>query len=374
MRLRALDGLRGTCSVLIALAHLEMTGYVGFGGWLTRGHVLVDVFFVLSGFVIALVYADRLGDAAGSAAFLVRRLGRVWPLHAAVLTLFVGAELAKMVAAAGFGYVPHFAPFTGQRPLDTLLPNLLLIHVFDTEADLTWNFPSWSMAAEFWVYGVFAAVVVPTVGRPRLRLVLAALLCAAGGLTVAALSPHRMDATYDFGVPRCLYGFFAGMLLAAFWRAHGHRVPGGTVAEVAALAIAAAFVALSPGTAFEFAAPAVYVVLIAVLAREAGLPSRLLRTAPFQTLGRLSYSIYLLHALVVTSVVPRIAAAVIALAPGRPAVAMVAIPVLYVALVALLASATRRFVELPGRRLFEGLAARAARGTGPSTAGAAVEG
>lgn len=142
MRLRALDGWRGLGAVTVALGHLEIAGFADLGGWLTHAHVLVDFFFVLSGFVIALAYSDALTDGASTARFAVKRFGRIWPLHATVLALFVAIEIAKLAASHGLGFEPRNAPFTGQRPLDMLAPTFAMLHAFGLDDRLTWNYPS----------------------------------------------------------------------------------------------------------------------------------------------------------------------------------------------------------------------------------------
>ena len=103
---------------------------------------LVNFFLVLSGFVIAHAYRDRL--AAGGAevwAFVVRRIGRLWPLHVAVHCAFIGLQLAVLVAA-------HVGIDVGQRAafqrssLDEIPANLLLVQAWGFYDTPTWNIVS----------------------------------------------------------------------------------------------------------------------------------------------------------------------------------------------------------------------------------------
>ncbi len=97
-RFRALDGWRGHAALLVVLHHIEIHGWLywaaagAHNGWLC-----VDFFFVLSGFVIAHSYGDKLADGARIKDFVIRRLGRLWPLHLIMLCAMIALELAHLV-------------------------------------------------------------------------------------------------------------------------------------------------------------------------------------------------------------------------------------------------------------------------------------
>ena len=82
----------------------------------------------------------------------------------------------------------------------------------DVTDRLTWNTPSWSISAEFWTYILFALIVLLA---PRYRTIAFAATAALGAATVVAFSQHGMDATYDLGLPRCIFGFSVGYLV--YW-------------------------------------------------------------------------------------------------------------------------------------------------------------
>lgn len=360
MRLRSMDGWRGFGAVLVAIGHLELGGYANLGGVIEQGYLLVDFFFVFSGFVIAYAYGEAVRDGASAARFLIKRLGRIWPLHLTVLMLFVGVELAKLAAVGLLDFAPRQAPFTGSRAADLILPNVLLLNAFGFGDDLSWNFPSWTVAAEFWTYGIFALLALATVapGRRGLRLWLAGLLAAVCGLGVWALSPRGMDATFDFGLLRCAYGFGIGMLTYAVTKSGRLAFMKGTGWEAAIGALALLYAFTAGETPLQYLAPFVFAPLTLVFAQDAGRVSALLSVAPLQALGRWSYSIYLVHAFVVTCVMPRL---IEAMAPvfglGGPAQA-VSTTAVYLAIVVALSAFTYRFVELPGQAWFGALADR----------------
>ena len=102
-RFVALDGWRGVCAVIVALHHCHAAGYIEGLPLLRNAFLFVDFFFVLSGFVLAHAYRDRLATMEGAATMLWRRFARLWPLHAVTLLAMIALELA-------FETVSYFDP------------------------------------------------------------------------------------------------------------------------------------------------------------------------------------------------------------------------------------------------------------------------
>jgi len=98
-RFAVLDGWRGIAALCVALYHFPVYSHIEFSGFVHGAYLFVDFFFVLSGFVIAYVYADRLQRWDDVTEFIVRRFGRLWPLHVATLLFLFAMELAKLYAA-----------------------------------------------------------------------------------------------------------------------------------------------------------------------------------------------------------------------------------------------------------------------------------
>ncbi len=85
-RLAQLDGLRGFAALVIMLYHLEMVFHSQ--GPFVRGYLMVDLFYLLSGFVLAVATERKLANGIGAIAFARARFVRLWPLVA------VGAGVA----------------------------------------------------------------------------------------------------------------------------------------------------------------------------------------------------------------------------------------------------------------------------------------
>ncbi|HTE94138.1 MAG TPA: acyltransferase, partial [Bradyrhizobium sp.] len=211
-RFVVLDSWRGIAACLVALFHLEAYSHVYDVPFLRNSWLFVDFFFVLSGFVIAANYQQRLLEGFGAGRFLLLRLGRLYPLHFAMLMLFVGFELLKVlkrVLIPTLLSVNPVAPFSApQEAPNTILANLLLIQSLHLYDYLTWNVPSWSISTEFYTYVVFAACLIGLRKHAWIALVLA---MTGGPVLIANLSEPNMNTHYEWGIIRCIYGFAAGV-------------------------------------------------------------------------------------------------------------------------------------------------------------------
>lgn len=298
VRFETLDSWRGICALLVAMMHFPAAGPLSESPLVRNAYLFVDYFFVLSGFVIAHGYGRKLGGGLQYLRFVVLRLGRIYPLHVAVLAAFVAFEALRWAVPALRG--DGAAPFSQGNTLPELARSLALLNGMGVESNLTWNGPSWSISAEVWTYLLFGLVVMALGRRHWLALVAAVL---AGPAILYAWSPHFMDATWDFGFVRCVYGFSLGALLyrmagpglaAARAGAGGSRLVW-TVAELIAIATVAGFVAVAGHGGVGIAAPFVFAWALVIFAREGGLASRMLKSRAFLWLGALSYGIYMVH-------------------------------------------------------------------------------
>ena len=264
--------------------HLETTGWINQSALVVHSWRFVDFFFVLSGFVIAYAYRERL-EQGWALPFLLRRIGRLWPLHAATLAVLV------LMAIAG--------SWVGLRESDfsawSIPANLTLTHSWGFIRELTWNSPSWSISTEMFAYILFALLAFAFRGR-GLDLACAAILVAA--LAVRHYLPiDAIEPVQDTRVARCLFGFMAGVLAARFWQLSALRPRG----EIPALVAALAAVAFLPAT-FEPVIVPLFVWVVLVFASDSGVVSKLLHKPFSQMLGRVSYSIYMTHYLVALAI------------------------------------------------------------------------
>lgn len=294
----ALDSLRGLCACLVALFHFKTFGNVTNSQFIRESWLFVDFFFVLSGFVIYAGYGERLRQGYSTARFMALRMGRIYPLHFAMLAVFAAFEVMKL--ALGNSELAGIAPFTSPRSPGELAQSLALVQIFGFSDWLVWNGPSWSIAAEMWTYLITAVLLAVTGKRSDLAI---ALLGAGALVWLATTGDGSLNRTYSGSLIRCLYGFSLGVLAYRLltMRAAERAAPSlaaGTVLELAVIAGTVAYAALRPSPVLTLAAPVLFVVAVYVFALESGRVSRTLKHRVFLLVGKLSYSIYMIHAFV----------------------------------------------------------------------------
>lgn len=354
-----LDSLRGICACLIVLMHFDANGYVSQLPFVRNAFLCVDFFFVLSGFVIGSSYGERLTAGFSVGRFMALRLGRIYPLHVAVLLMFVLFEacLALVPALAQRG------AFADPFSVMTLIQSLLLIQIFAGPDISAWNLPSWSIAAEIWTYLIFAGLLRWV---PRLTIPFSIVAAVAAPIFLAVQSDRYMNVLHDGALVRCIFGFGLGVIgwrLAQWvlsislpqWADHAFEL--GTVAAIIL------FVSLAGAGPFSVGAPFLFLAAVLIFARERGCISACLRTAPFVLIGGLSYSIYMIHTFLQFRLTN--AATLVGKVSGLPIVETAdghssfaasgfladAISLFFLALVILFAYGTYRLIERPAQRI-----------------------
>ncbi|WP_419825799.1 acyltransferase family protein [Sphingomonas sp.] len=288
--LRPLTGVRGLFAWAVVLYHMRLAC----AWWLpapvvaalAKGYLAVDFFFLLSGFVVWLNYGDRLAAGGGTRDFLVRRLARIWPLHAVMLGFC--ALLAAALMATGRP-APRF-------PLAELPLHLALAQDWGVANPLAWNDPAWSISAEWAAYLLLplAAALLPRRAWPTPMLVLGAaapllllwLVMRTGGETMLGADIAR------YGVLRCVAEFACGAVLSVLWRrGRGRR---GVAAAAVTVAILCALARLG-GLDETLAVPPLFAAVLLALALTAEAPRNPLSARWLHRLGEVSYATYLVH-------------------------------------------------------------------------------
>ena len=298
----ALEGWRGVCACLVALHHFRAVFHVSVNAHVSdwrvvrNAYLFVDFFFVLSGFVIAASYQERLiGRLISLRAFLLLRLGRLYPLH--LFTLGVMLVLEVFFRYGTSGAVKLALP-PGEASTAAFAANVLLVHGLHTLSMLTWNHPSWSISTEFATYVAFA--LLWTTLRKRTWIASALVIVVA---PAAILVLHGdINVTYDWGFLRSLLGFALGVTVYNFRRRPEaatllQRLTGSeaTILESLVVAASCAFVVLTGDSIYSVAGPFLFAGVVLVFSEARGALGAALSSWPMRTLGRLSYSIYLLH-------------------------------------------------------------------------------
>ena len=287
-----LDAIRGAAALIVLVRH---TSY--FFGWaLPMSHLAVDLFFMLSGVVIANAYEARLQDGLPPGRFMLIRLIRLYPFY------LLGSVLGLVpVLAARSGLPAQGLPGDLSWTLSAaalMLPTLSGADLYPLDT------PAWSLFFEL-VANLFYALILRSLSGRLLWILM--LLCAAGLALVLGVTPgHSLHggfspATLAVGVFRVGFSFFAGV---ALYR-HGHDVGNaavstGTGARTRAIVLvgmAVVLLAASPPAPlraiYELVAVTVLFPSLIGLAMRSPLSGSDARRAAM--LGTLSYPVYVLH-------------------------------------------------------------------------------
>lgn len=350
-RFASLDALRGLCAVLVALLHFGQRYPSGLSslGFFNSSYLFVDFFFVLSGFVLTHAYADRIATRADYMKFAIRRIGRMWPLHVAILVLYFATLLVKLL----LGQTGSTTAFTTEGPptpanvaLYATLSHALGTSLLGPAYDIVWNIPSWSISTEIWINILFALFCLQ--GRHATNIAAAVTIVISVGALVILVG--NINTTIDYGIFRCAFGFFTGYFVYRLRAASVRQLGAG--AEIVAILAVVAFVSannIMPGLA-TLLTPIVFGIAVYVFSYEGGLISKALNTRPMQALGRWSYSIYMIH--FVLLVYTAGAANRLSSISTSWRVATEIGAALFIFVTIALAAATYRWVELPARNYF----------------------
>lgn len=293
---RHLDGLRIIAAVGVVFLHYSEYAKGNIAAHfvferIQHFNLFVDLFFAISGFVIAKQYLDKVGDYRATTRFLWRRVARIYPLHLLTLAFYL-----VIAAALQLGLARGDNP--ARYPLSDIPAQLLMLHAVFGER-LTFNFPSWSLSAEMMCYLLFPLLAAALSRRRALGpTVFVAALLANSIAALAMDSGPWIDWINRGGAFRALPSFVLGVSLYLY-RSEIRQRP--DVKSPFTL-ILLTFLAVGGLLPASLALIAVYA--IAVLAVRADLtqqPSLLLQTG-VDRWSDLTYSVYMLHIPVATVV------------------------------------------------------------------------
>jgi peptidoglycan/LPS O-acetylase OafA/YrhL len=291
-RYRILDSYRFVAASFVCLYHFNKADILGLGAvspLFINIHLMVDFFFVLSGFVIARTYLDRIHKPGAYKLFMWRRFARLYPLH--LLTLMIGIAGSMLIGTQTLQSGTNPEVFSAKA----ILANLTLTHSLGVTNYGSFNIPSWSISAEMFVYLLFPLFALLAT---RLSwLANAALIVAYVALNIIVRDAYGLRewtlVWYDGGALRAVPTFFAGVLIArllttdwkrfapSIWWAHG--------------AFLLAFIPMHFAWRDEITLLCFgLVVFLAAAAEQNGAWSRL-QDQRFVHLGDASYSLYMWH-------------------------------------------------------------------------------
>jgi peptidoglycan/LPS O-acetylase OafA/YrhL len=371
-----LTPLRGIAALFTVIFHVDL--FAGNGGNLllrfkdsmliSKMYLMVDFFFILSGFIMFYVYGKWFKDSIQFVSFKqfsIARFARVYPLHFFTLLFLILLRLWYLRTGAPDD------PFSESSFTWISIPtNLLLIQSMNIHNWFSWNNAAWSISTEWWMYMLFPFLVKPFSKLKKFGRSGVVLICIAGYLFImfylqrfVTVPPAlgfiksgpvvtTLDVAYQFGFLRCLFGFSIGMITYLCYK-------DGLAKDF--LGKGSTFLMLSLGlfTSMHFAlwdvlSVSFFPLLILSAAYGSKRMNAFFGRKALQRIGDWSYSIYLVHQpmmFTIFSVLTYLNPPKPGQPPAQPTMlAGWIICIVFIGLTLLVSSVTYRFVEVPARK------------------------
>jgi peptidoglycan/LPS O-acetylase OafA/YrhL len=304
--LQSLTPLRGLAATWVICFHYVVAYFPAFHperySWiLNKGFLAVDMFFMLSGFVLSHVYWRAFADDSTNQgrnywSFMGARVARLYPLHLFNLCQFLIAALAFHFYQYGAAGELDAIPLHGARSLTALVANVAMLQGLKA-SQLAWNYPAWSISVEFLAYFLFP-LALPLLAQAGAR---TRWLAACGALAAMGLFAYLSGGDFNqwdgpITLLRCLPEFIIGaMLYTGFRNSHW---PDWLGRDYAAVAIFASVLLLIHFGVSDIFIAVAFPALILSAVMNAGRVASILNAAPLVWLGEISYSLYLAHGFV----------------------------------------------------------------------------
>jgi peptidoglycan/LPS O-acetylase OafA/YrhL len=282
-----IDGLRAVAVLSVLLFHIGLPPFSG-------GFVGVDVFFVISGYLITRnISADLLAGTFSFRQFYLARLRRLYP----ALLVTVGATL--LFGALLFS-PPHLAKLAASAVASLLtFSNLYFwneVGYWDLEISVKPLLHIWSLSVEEQFYLVWPLLLFGASRLRHPRTAMAAVV-AIGGAASLCLASDFGRVTVFYWMPLRAFEFAIGASVIWFESIHVPRILSEIDAVVGISAISYAVLTFTAKTNFPYAGalyPCIGTALL-IYAGSSPMVARLWNNPPMIAVGRISYSLYLVH-------------------------------------------------------------------------------
>jgi peptidoglycan/LPS O-acetylase OafA/YrhL len=292
-KVEELESVRGIAALLVVLYHLpNWNPFIHHLPIIHGAGFMVDLFFVLSGFVIFTAYQSKLKSWGDVARFQFLRFGRLYPVHLLMLVIYLMIETLKYVLQTKFGIASLSKPPFEENNFYAFLRELFLVKAFwPNETAMTFNSPAWSISAEFYTYLIFAVI---TLYLNKIKTVIFPLI---GLVSICVLFLYQPE-HYNFML-RCLAGFFTGCTVAYFILKHGQAegvsLPVFTIPVSIVLILSVTILASGFYGYGLIIYPASALLIAGILLTPDNVFKRYLSKSWLIWLGTVSYSLYMSH-------------------------------------------------------------------------------
>lgn len=295
-RYTVLDSFRGICALCVALHHLNVTGSITEWSIFRNSTYMVEFFFILSGFVLTHSYLHREFNKVTLVNFFISRSFRLFPLHILLLLVFLLFEFGKLLAQK-HGFYFNKPAFTELSAPSEFIPNLLLLQSWIPSAEsLSFNYPSWSISVEYYLYIIFGGILFFSNNKKKIAIAAFALLSLWGFYSLLSHEQFLKDDAF-----RGISCFFFGSLVYLLHSKIANISLKKHVASVLELTIVLIcfFFMVSTVDNKGVIVSLLFGLAIIIFSYESGVLSSILKGTLFQRVGHHSFSIYMTHAAII---------------------------------------------------------------------------
>lgn len=302
MKIKKLDGLRGIFCLMVVFYHLGSKNIPSslYNSFILRqSNIFVDFFFVLSGFVISLNYHYLITNTKSFFDFIKKRFIRLYPL------LFYTTILYLTFNLVGKYVMPDLINSTRSTSTYFLMTLDTLLFTNSTPIlgpGLGMNYPSWSISSEMISYCVFGLISLFFIGKKKDWAILAIIMIS----IVFFYQTNEYFTTGRLGFIRGLICFNLGYFIFRFSKFDFNIR--NEMEFIIPIVVILLMYFLNQQNDVEINlvglmfVPITFTLSIFILLRTNGLFSNILETKPMQFLGKISYSVYLNHHLLLVLV------------------------------------------------------------------------
>ena len=297
-----LESLRGLAACLVVLFHAHFYYRSESLSFISNSYLFVDFFFILSGFLMSLAYSSRIHEGLGIREYGLLRLGRIYPLHLAMLLLWGLYILVCQPIQESWG--GEEIGLEKNNPM-SFLSHIFLLNAMGVHDYLSWNYPAWSISTEFFTYIVFF-LLTKTLDKGHSLIIPLAISAGCYGFIIS-LDRNNLDITYDYGFFRCVGGFYLGVFVnrvSRFVLLPEKTINNLWIWEIFCIVSVVAFVSLADDH-FLYFIPIVISFSIAIFVfsqNKSGFFGSLLLAPLLKNIGAWSYSIYMTHYIILIGV------------------------------------------------------------------------
>jgi peptidoglycan/LPS O-acetylase OafA/YrhL len=364
--IRSLTSLRGIAALIIVVHHfayyaLPQLGVLlsAYSHFFQNGYLSVDLFFILSGFIMTHVYWDRFHEGVSKVSYwqyLRARFARIYPLHLFTLLVLLGLQSIE-------SFRSNPTAFTGKFNILALGANVFMLQAFALNCpplfwcDTYWNEPAWSISVEFVIYALFPFILFAILkNQPKTDTILYIITLIAS-LLLIRFTRNNLDNI--IGIPsiaRCGLECVLGVITYKIYRRQQAQrfLNTNLLAIISTIWIMVIMHNWSEelrGVHDWVILPAFSLLILSISHQSNSLGIRMLNSPLLLYLGTISYSVYMVHWVLITSVKAFwLDKLHLAFDEGLTKTQSILALGLFIPIVILTASLTYRFIEVPLRQ------------------------